>query len=347
MRRVKVLGAEERNSAVSMHAAIPRTLLYALESQGIAGQAILSDIGLTIEELDLGEVRIAADLMERFWRLAVEESGDESLGVVFAENFRIGSLDGLGFAWATSETLLDALHRLARFFRVICTAGDVVLDADDDVVRVALRIPVEPGVAFAPSVDAALALFVKLCRLAVNEDFCPVHVALQREVPLNSRPFEEFFRCPLTYGADENSLTLTRALTEDQLPLSNPRLARANDGVVQDYLAAFEQEDLPGRIRAEIIELLPAGAPSQDTLAQRIHMSTRSLQRKLSATGTSFSELLENVRQELAVQYLCNSTKGVSDIAYLLGYTEPTNFARSFKRWTGHSPTEYLDQRRE
>ena len=120
-------------------------------------------------------------------------------------------------------------------------------------------------------------------------------------------------------------------------------MARANDDAVSAYLAQFD-DDIVNRARVAIVEALPQGVPAQAQIARVLHMSARSLQRRLTEQGETFTALREALRQELAQQYLRDGERPISEIAYLLGFTEPTNFTRSFRRWTGRSPSEFRDE---
>ena len=128
---------------------------------------------------------------------------------------------------------------------------------------------------------------------------------------------------------------------DEPLPMANPELARASDQVIIDYLRRHDDSDIINKVRACIIDWLPSGTPSQETIARTLNTSPRTLQRKLRAHGKSFSELLDSIRRELAQQYLSRHGRSASEVAYLLGFTEPGNFARSFKRWTGQTPSQF------
>ena len=98
-------------------------------------------------------------------------------------------------------------------------------------------------------------------------------------------------------------------------------------------------------MRAALIDELPTGTLDDDTIARAVYMSARTLQRKLVDEGTSFTKLLDGVRCELAEHYIVDRSLNFNEISYLLGFSEPSAFSRAFKRWTGHSPTGYRDQR--
>ncbi|MEA2094390.1 MAG: helix-turn-helix transcriptional regulator, partial [Pseudomonadota bacterium] len=108
-----------------------------------------------------------------------------------------------------------------------------------------------------------------------------------------------------------------------------------------DYLARFDRANITMQVRSKIIEQLHDGAPKQEDIAGTLHVSLRSLQRKLKDEHTSYKTLLENTRQQLAMQYLRDSQRSIGEITYLLGFAEPSNFTRAFRRWTGQSPGEF------
>jgi AraC-like DNA-binding protein len=139
----------------------------------------------------------------------------------------------------------------------------------------------------------------------------------------------------------DNRLSFDRALVEAPLLMANPELARLNDQTVIDYLARCDGESISMQVRSKIIELLPDGRPGQEAIAASMHLSLRSLQRKLQKEGTSFKALLNETQQQLAIQYVQESQRSIGEITYLLGYSEPGSFTRAFRRWTGKSPLQF------
>ena len=133
----------------------------------------------------------------------------------------------------------------------------------------------------------------------------------------------------------------SKASLEAHLHTANPRLARVNDRVITQYLAQFDKGSTAMRVRAKLIDLLSAGNVTQQDVADSLHMSLRTLQRKLSVENTSYKVLLDETRRELANQYLRQACLSVSEVTYLLEFSEPSNFARAFKRWTGRTPSDF------
>jgi len=125
------------------------------------------------------------------------------------------------------------------------------------------------------------------------------------------------------------------------LPTGNADMLRASDKIITDYLAHLRRNDIAVQVKSKLIESLSAGQPTQESIATALNMSTRNLQRRLHLEGTSFKMLLDEIRKDLSQQYIKNSNLSINEITFMLGFSEPANFTRAFKRWTGHSPSEY------
>jgi AraC-like DNA-binding protein len=173
----------------------------------------------------------------------------------------------------------------------------------------------------------------------------PLRVSLQRPPPPCAEDFVAIFGPDIQYDAPDNRLCFDRTLVEAPLTMANPELARLNDQTVIDYLARCDSASITMQVRSRIIELLPDGRPSQEAIAESLHLSLRSLQRKLQNEGTSFTTLLNDTQQQLAMQYIRESHRSIGEITYLLGYSEPGSFTRAFRRWTGKSPLQFRGHR--
>ncbi len=127
------------------------------------------------------------------------------------------------------------------------------------------------------------------------------------------------------------------------LPAPNRELAPANDQILAAFLAKLQGDDLVTRVKKAIANELPSGSPSEEFIAKAVYMSPRSLRRLLSSASTTYSQLLDAVRRELAEQYLANSAESLTEIAFLLGFSELSAFSRAFARWTGQSPSAFRE----
>ncbi len=313
----------------------------ALRDYGVDAGQIYRDAGLDRKALSSPDARYPFAGMQLMWRLAVERTGDPCFGLTVAEHMQPQAFHGLGFVWLSSDTLVDALKRLVKYQRLISTVVDISLEETPGAVNLVVNI-LQPSSRLEPaSVDAAVAVFLRMCRMAVCGPFSPQKVTFRRPRPACSQRFEEFFRAPVEFAAEKNVLGFEPQVIYKPLPGADAELLRANDQVVIDYLARFDRESLSVQVRSMLIELLPDGQPTQQGIARSLNLSVRNLQRKLQSEGISFKHLLDETRKELATQYIRDANRRIGEITYLLGFSEPSNFTRAFRRWTGLSPNEY------
>ena len=115
----------------------------------------------------------------------------------------------------------------------------------------------------------------------------------------------------------------------------------ATDRIARDYIASFDRSQVATQVRTLLIRMLPSGKVDQDAIANKLYRSASTLQRQLSAEGTSYRDILAETRESLAKQYLADQEYSPSDVAFMLGFADQSNFGRAFKRWTGMSPGEY------
>lgn len=327
----------------SMMGSIAALIAQTLRSYDCDPEPLFKQAGLDTGRLSNPDTRFPGKRVQHLWQLAVNASGDPCFGFVAGEQVQPVVLHGLGFSWLASDTLRDALTRLVRYSRLISSAANMHLqDGDDSLDLVILPPTGVEDVTFA-SQDAGLSGFLRMCRLTAGDDIDPVHVSLRRPRPDCDSRLQAYFRAPLEYDADANVLSFSKQQVDTPLTNSNPELARINDKAVVDYLARFDRDSLTMQVRSRIIERLHDGTPNQEAIARSLNVSLRSLQRKLNNEATNFKTLLESTRRELALLYIRETHRSLGEITYLLGFSEPSNFTRAFKRWTGVSPIEYRE----
>jgi AraC-like DNA-binding protein len=311
----------------------------ALEARGIAPRPVFQRAGVSTEQLHDAGARIPLAAMRGLWDLAVEVTDDACFGVSAGQHVHPTTFHALGYAWLASRTLREALNRFVRFTRLVSTALTLRTVAVGSEVELSIESVSNVPTLSLAAADAAAVSLVMLCRTSYGESFCPLRVRLQRPRPLCEPQFNAFFRAPIAYEASDNTLVFAAADLDRELPTGNTELARAADEVILRYLARFDREDVVAQARMQIMDLLPSGQTSAQRVAEALHLSVRSLQRKLSQHGTSLARLLEDTRRELANQYVHNSRLSVGEITYLLGFSEPASFTRAFHRWYGTSPS--------
>lgn len=314
----------------------------AIDEAGYNSNDVFKQAGLNPDKLKDPNARYTYEGMTRLWSLAAETTHDPCIGLKAAHNWHPTTLHALGYSWMASASLKEALQRVVRYLHVVTTTTDLKLQDDNEETR--LIFPVSPDTPPAvEAIDAGLAVIVAMCRTSFGDSFKPLHVYMTRERPDCDETFAEFFRAPISYSSTENIISFSCEDLEKRLPTANAELAQVNDEIVARYLADLDKDDIKAQIEVKLIEQLPSGHLTEEWMAQSLNKSLRSLQRKLTEEGTSYKELLDSTRKELAKQYIANSRYSINEITYLLGFSEPSNFSRAFKRWVGKSPSQYRE----
>ncbi len=189
--------------------------------------------------------------------------------------------------------------------------------------------------------DALLASVVQLCRAATDSNFAPAAVALMSKDHGQVDEYVKFFNAPVTFGAERSTLFLDKELLDARLPGDNSELAKANDKVAEHYLESLDPRKVASEVRELLVTLLPSGHSNQELIAQRLNRSVSTLQRQLHGEGTNYQAIRDETRQVLAEEYVADHKLSLSQIAYMLGFSDQSNFSRAFKRWTGRSPREF------
>ena len=275
--------------------------------------------------------------------IAVAQTGDQAFGLRVAEFWHPSTLHALGYAWMASASLREAFSRAIRFFRMVTDNEQIEVEEKGEEFRLRIVIPPHAQRSADAGYDAFLAVVVAMCRNSLGEEFSPLRVSMQRPKPDCAHKFSQYFGAPVEFSAAHNALVFRRDDLEKPLPTANSDLARASDEIITEYLARLDRSNVAAQVKAKLLDFLPSGEIGQEAVAASLNVSSRSLQRKLHNEGVTFKDLLDDTRRELAGRYIRESGMSAKEVAYLLGFSEPSNFTRAFKRWTGLSPSEYRE----
>lgn len=315
------------------------TLWRVIESYGLDPEALFRSEGLELELPIEPGTRLPYAKLDALRARAAQASGDPAFGLRVAECVHPSYLGALGYAVLASKTLRDGFERIHRFVRVLNEQGRFDLVDEPDALRARLSVGQESLDPVARD-DGQLALLVTLCRLNAGESLNPVEVSFVHPAPVDVTPYEALFRCPLEFGAAANELAISTADADRLLPSANDVLAQMNERVVIQRLAQLDRDNVTGRVRAAIMEQLPSGNVSDESVAVTLHMTPRTLHRRLKEDGESFRTVLTSVRRDLAEQYLADHSLTLTEITFLLGFSEMSSFSRAYKNWNGISPSE-------
>ena len=323
----------------SLLASVTLTIWRVLEQEGYEARGIFERAGVDPDSLPQPGARYAFPAVKRLWNLVLEVTGDPCIGLKAGQHFHPSVAHALGYAWLASDTLLESFQRLIRYHRVITTDKEVVRLLPEG--RAYRFVWDDADTYYGVSdveYDEGFAAVITLCRLSAGDGVTPLRLSMRRARPPCESEFEAFFRAPIAFSAGENSLLFDRDLIEAPLPSSNIQVARECDRIIDRYLAQLERDNVTARTKAQLLLHLPSGSVTEQAVATSLHLSVRTMQRRLADERTTFKQLLDETRRELALQYIRDPAVSINEMAYLLGYSEPANFSRAFKRWTGQSP---------
>lgn len=251
------------------------------------------------------------------------------------------NLGVLGYAWLSSSSLRTGLQRLVRYWRILAQKSSPALIDEPAGLRFVFRSAQTDPALEAVFADFVLSVVIGLCRMNAGDRLRPVVVALKRTAPSDVTPYADFFDCPVGFGAAENSFVLTAFDADRPLETANRELAGTLDAILLEQLARLNKDDIATRVRAVLLAELSVGRPPESRVAKSLHMSRRTLQRKLAAVGVSYEHLVDETRRELALRYVEDRSKSITDITFTLGFSQQSAFTRAFRRWAGVTPSQY------
>jgi AraC-like DNA-binding protein len=321
------------------------TMLWkTIESYGIDPEPLFAAENIKVKLPIDASVRLPYEKIDRIRSKAVQLSGDEAFGIRSASVYSSSQLGALGYAWQASLTLRKACTRLERFIRVVNNSAVITVSDSDGCMVVTLQVNL-PSESMSARDDSALATITRMCRLVCGETFRLHAVNFQHAAPRDIKPYFEYFACPLNFDQTENQILIPLALADAILVGANSELALLNDKVITRRLALMDRNDIVARVQSALMEQLPYGNISDDSVATALHMSVRTMHRKLAEVNQNFRTLLVEMRRELAEHYILDNSLTLTEISLLLGFSEPSSFSRAFKNWTGSAPSDARQDR--
>lgn len=321
------------------------SLWRTLITTGFDPTPLFRKLGVDPEVINNPYARLPQKTVNDLWRRAIEVTGDDCLGIKAGCHWHPSQFGALGYAWLASSTLRTALNRIARNLWLLNDIQEVRLE-ETPVGFVYSLLSKAARDKMSSHDDACLAILIEMCRSNYGEQLNPVAVTFTRPKPNCSEEHSAHFRCPVEFGAGQNSLTLPMQAIDRPLQGDNPTLARLSDQAIIKHQIYMEQTQFTERVKALIIDQLASGNIKLQKIADLLLVTPRTLQRRLKSEGKSFSGLVEETRRELADKYIRENSFNLKEISFLLGFSEESAFSRAFKRWTGQSPSDYPMRKR-
>lgn len=314
-------------------------IVNAMEQKGMDSQELLSRAGIERRPRNDPMDRLYYRHISELFAVCVESTKDPCVGIDISRYLNISHFHAVGCSLAASASLLDLCQRIERYSRIVSDVGKVNVEVEK--CQVKLNVEMADDICFETQ-DTSITFILRLMRSLHKTNLHPIKMDLIRPVPKpGATPFEDFFRCPVRFGQARVSFYFDRDVMNEPLAGENAELAQHNDSLNKKYLALLDRSDFAKSVTSKITELVPQGKVSKKIVADHLNVSVNCLQNKLAKQNTSYSEVYDEVRKELACSYLIQRHMSICEVAYQLGFTDTSNFTRAFKRWVGVSPSEF------
>jgi AraC-like DNA-binding protein len=309
--------------------------------------AALSEAGLDTSLIADHSSRISLSKLVAFFDACARQADDAYFGLHTGEAFDLTWLELPGYVAKFSPDLGTGIQASIRYLKIISPA-DVLAFQDSGNIATLTFICSDPLIAIHPhhrefSVSGVLSFM----RILTDSRLRPIEVRFQHARNGTLRPFEQFFGCPVAFGAENTELLLKPESLKLPILSADAKLL----GMIIEYgdrLIQEAREKRPGlraKVEKEIIEHLPHTPPTAENVAASLGMSSRTFARRLNELGTSFREVSDQTRHSLAQYYLEDEGFSHSEIAYLVGYADQPSFISAFRRWSGMTPGAYRESR--
>jgi len=319
-----------------------RAMLDACARLGLDTSEIVDAARIDRATLDDPDARIPIEQSAAIWQKAYELSGDPNLALHAIEILPFGAYRVIDFLATSAPTIGAALAKVADYFPLVNDVVRLPYTVGECEVTFGVESPTRPAFITRPYAEYTLAAVFLRTRTATGQRYPLIRVEFSHAAPSDTREHERIFDCPVVFGAAACRLIVARNVWDTPRSGSNPALFSVLDEHARMLLAKRPvSDDMASRVRDAIETELRGGNPELESIARKLAMSGRTLQRRLKDDGLVFNELLDAARFQAAKGYLAQRDVAGAEVAYLLGFAEASSFNHAFKRWSGQTPTEY------
>ncbi|MFC5408756.1 AraC family transcriptional regulator [Larkinella bovis] len=321
-------------------------ILFAAQQKGADLAALCRAVGIDPAQLQHPDERIPIRAVQALWREVIRATGDPNLPLRIGEMINPSAVGVLVYVMMHCPTLGKALEKLYQYQDIVCDAAQTKGRREGNRYLLTLHLTSEDIIYPEYVLNSELVMYLSTMRALTGQQITPEAVYLAYPRPLDSSEHERVF-APVrpVFDANETVMVLDAAWLEAPILNANPALFPLFEQHAAELLRKLHEQALVGRVKKEIIRLLKGEEPTLATVADRLAMGVRTLQLHLKDEGVTYQQLLDEVRQELAIRHLREPYFSTTDIAYLLGFSEPSVFYRTFKKWTGSTPGAYRTER--
>lgn len=324
---------------------VPATMIRVAEHKDIPPEEILANTGVELEVLGDPAARLSFQQMMIICENLITKYPDGSVGLDFGAAININQFGMLGYAILSCKDLRSALALGMQYHSLVNPAFTFDISHFDDRFEVCFTSHIPFENIYRMACEVFIVSFCCLSRfLTGRPDIQPLEVHLNHPEPAYSAKYLEYFECPVLFDQPRTQLVIQPELLDLPLMMADQATAAMAEKQCAEILSRMgPKEGLIAKVR-RIMLSDPGNFPSVEELAKDLATSTRTLSRSLQDLGTSYQKLLDEVRKEMAIEYLRNSSLPIEEVAQLVGYNDPSNFRKAFRRWTQNVPSYYRNE---
>lgn len=323
-----------------------RTLVSFLQGIDVSDAEMEQKTGIVVADLDKPDQRIPISPYNKLWNFALLKSANPALGLHLGEMVNEEQMGVIGHIIFNNATLGEALKQFSRLFQLVNEGMRAELSVEGDlaILRYLWEAPEFYSI---PNMERTMAVSITRAKSYIAQQLKVEYVSFQHPQPAYIEEYQRVFNCPLKFNDDCSSVAFKAQFLDYKLPKGNPYIHQVLTRHVESLLKKLRaRNSFSSQIKNIIYKELSKNAVDAETIASKMHMSRHTLYRKLKSENHSFQELIEEVRQQKAMKYLNSDKYTLSEIAFLLGFSELSAFSRAFKRWTGKSPAQFMKSKK-
>jgi len=315
-------------------------VLEAVASRGGSPQKVLGLARLRAADLADPDRMVELERLNALYEAAALETYDAAFGLHLCLSWDLSRLGTLGYAVLNAPTVGTGLRNLARYGRANLQAGRIGFSVKGQEALLSYELDCEPELCRQHTEGAAV-LSLRIVRRLLGETWRPLRVLFGHRRPADPSEHLRVFGAPICFGEGKNAtLVLDAAQLDQAVPGADRRLLPIVERHLDRVLATDSGDAWLQQVRSAVAEALCDGNPSIRMISKRLAMSVRTLQRRLDERDLVFKALVAEIRREIAYRYLAEGSADLTEVAFLLGYSELSAFDRAFRRWTGSTPLE-------
>lgn len=324
-----------------------QALLQRLSLQGVSNRSALKGLGIDPTKFNSPDARWSfKNTLELFERASVLTK-DDLVGFHFAQSTDLVKKAGLlAYVGVSAPTVGGYLRNITRFQRVLGDACKTALEEGPDITILRWHYDISSAAPVGQYAEFGAVGTVFALRDYANRQLHPSHVRLAHQRQSNIEAFGRFFGCSVQFGCPENEIAFKTADMSVPLLTADDDLQLALMAICENTLAQMPQKpnSVSRKVERHLTARLASGNAQQNAIAAELGMSPRTLARRLSEEGTSFVSVVADLRKALARDYLLNTALPLTEIAFILGYTDASSFSTAFRRWYQKTPSAYREQ---